>query len=199
MSRNEKNPLRAPDPRPARTRAAIIAAVESIGASGAELNVSSIVKEAGLSRSSFYSQFKDVGDIAVQLIAELMESPAVRGVTDATQGDDEATKGTIHVESFVEGIYEHRFVYGVLLGGSADSAAQRQVCEMMTRESLPAFLRYAQENETTDFDPEFMARFLAAGTLANIVAWLCSDDPVSTDEMVRRLRSAIPHWAPLIF
>jgi AcrR family transcriptional regulator len=62
---------RAADPRPARTRAAIHAAVERLTATaGAEVTVNAIAQEAGVSRTSFYAQFEDLDALAVSMLVD---------------------------------------------------------------------------------------------------------------------------------
>lgn len=181
---------RAPDPRPARTRAAILAAIERLGARDVELNVASIVKEAGLSRSSFYSQFKDVGDVAVQSVERLLEEliendSALRGRHEGT--DLQITLLTI--DRFLSEFHARRALFSALFGAGSGSC-QRDACEIMTRISLPAFRR----NAPGGVDPEFAARFLAAGTLVSMVEWVLTEKPVPLDEMKQRLFSMMPAW-----
>lgn len=181
MSFTDQKPTRAPDPRPARTRAAIIRAVETLGATPGQLNVSNIVKEAGLSRSSFYSQFSDVSDIAVQMIRGLLDELSV------SQDKTFIVRSQHIVDAFLDEIDKHRHLYAALLGRSADSAAQKTICDMLTEAALPS-AAYS-ESSNRDDDQEFVARFLVAGALASAVDWITAENPVPLNVMKRRIQS----------
>lgn len=180
---------RAPDPRPARTRSAILTAVETLGKKGAELNVSSIVHEAGLSRSSFYSQFKDVGDIAVQLVTELyveIESldaePRSKGQTDA------ATVQT--AEMLLNEFWQRRHLYTAVLGGGANVSAQWAVCEVMGE----GVLKSIERSTPPDIDTAVASRFIAAGILASTIDWIASEDALPLPEFHKRVLQMLPAW-----
>lgn len=167
-----------------------------LGAVDAEVNVSTIVKEAKLSRSSFYSQFKDVGDIAVQLIGELLTELLVKDARMRAEkrfSNDEITRTSI--DYFLSKIDERRNLYASLFGGGADASAQVKVCDMMMRLIQPAFVEIPPSGAHKDFDAEFAARFLGAGALANIIAWVTSDDPLSVEQVRQRLIALMPPWA----
>lgn len=191
----QKNENRAPDPRPARTRAAILQAVEALGVNGGEINVSNIVKEAGLSRSSFYSQFKEVSDIAVQLVQELIY-PTPEDIEASKDPNDPryGRFGLTNVDVFLEEFHSRRNLYAALFGEGAESAAVKKVSDMMAEVSRPAFVARALSVGKTEFEGEFAARFVAAGAISNMAAWCSSDSPVSVEVMKLHLMSALPAW-----
>ena len=178
IGKSAAKPERAPDPRPARTRAAILAAIERLGEQGAELSVSSVVVEASLSRSSFYSQFTDIGDVAVQLLRELYERNTVPEEPRAAM--------TLLLTEF----HARRHLYAVVLGDSATVSSEWEVCEVIAAASLPAIAAAAPPH----VQPEFAARFFASGTLACIVAWLRSEHPASIDTIADQLLLMRPSW-----
>ncbi len=189
---NEKAPkstTRAPDPRPARTRAAILAAIEQLGSKGSEISVSAVVIEAGLSRSSFYSQFKDMGDVAVQLLRELYERPEPPQLSPEGDGSSpieilSATALLLHE------MQERRYLYASVLGSSAAISAQWEVCEILAQGVLRSIGGIVPEH----IDSMFAARYIASGYLANIVEWLTSENPVSADVLEQQLRELLPGW-----
>lgn len=63
---------RAPDPRPARTRAAVYEAARSLNAEGAEVTVNSLTRRAGISRAAFYSHFSGLDDLVGAMIGALV-------------------------------------------------------------------------------------------------------------------------------
>ena len=187
--KTRKSATRAPDPRPARTRAAILAAIERLGEQGAELSVSQVVAEAGLSRSSFYSQFKDLGDVAVQLVRELYHRPDAADLDPSGKGSP--PDSILSATGVLLAEFENRRpLYAAVLGSSAAVSAQWEVCEIMAQGALRSIGGLVPEH----IDPEFAARHIASGYLANIVEWLCSEHPVSTGELESQLREMLPIW-----
>lgn len=72
---SEPQPTRAPDPRPARTRAAIKDAVARLAERpGNDMTVNAITREAGVSRSAFYDQFSDLDALAIDMLAEVFRT-----------------------------------------------------------------------------------------------------------------------------
>lgn len=184
-----KSPTRAPDPRPARTRAAILAAIEQLGSKGSEISVSAVVIEAGLSRSSFYSQFKDLGDVAVQLLRELYARPEAAHLSPDGHGNSpsEILSATALL---LREMQERRHLYASVLGGSAAISAQWEVCEILAQGALRSIGGVVPEH----IDPMFAARYVASGYLANIVEWLTSENPVSAEALEQQLRELLPSW-----
>lgn len=180
------SPTRAPDPRPARTRAAIIAAIERLSEDGKELSVSLIVAEAGLSRSSFYSQFNDIGDVAVQLIQEHYELPTAGEVHDPVTGSL-AQATTFMLTEFDR----RRFLYAAVLGSSADVSAEWAACQIIAKAWLPL----VSAKVPSPVQPDFAARYIAAGHLAGVVGWLRSDEPGPLADIEAQFVGLLPAWA----
>lgn len=178
ISKTALKPERAPDPRPARTRAAIISAIERLSERGGELSVSSVVVEASLSRSSFYSQFNDIGDVAVQL---------VRAHYDQT---DTPTESFAAVKFLLSEFETHRHLYSAVLGNTAVVSAEWAVCEIIADAWAPMLATVAPST----VQPEFAARFLASGTLAIIVGWLRSEHPADVDVVAAQVVKMLPSW-----
>ncbi len=180
------SPTRAPDPRPARTRAAIIAAIEHLGQQGKELSVSLIVAEAGLSRSSFYSQFNDIGDVAVQLIQEHYQQSAAEEIHSPATADFAQATNFLLTE-----FDRRRYLYAAVLGSSADVSAEWAACQIIAGAWLPMITAKVPQH----LQPEFAARYIAAGHLAGVVAWLRSENPAPLADVETQIVGLLPTWA----
>lgn len=174
---------RAPDPRPARTRAAILSAIERLGREDKELSVSQVVSEASLSRSSFYSQFTDIGNVAVQLFREFYEQNASE-LLDQPQTLAEATT------TLLSEFNSKRYLYAAVLGSSAAVSAEWEVCEIIANAWAPIIAKQAPSHVSA----EFAAVHLASGHLACIVTWLRSEKPASFEEIETQLHDMLPAW-----
>lgn len=179
---------RAPDPRPARTRAAILNAVERLGVQGKELSVSAIVSEASLSRSSFYSQFKDLGDIAVQLIGELRDNPLT--ASDNHDANPDGHSSALNFLPLLTEFKKRSALYAAVLTSTAATGAQFQIHDILAEWMLPSVAAHAPK----DIDPSFAARFISSGCLSSIVDWLNSEKPTSLDQVGNDIRALLPSW-----
>lgn len=70
---------RAPDPRPARTRAAIFAAARELTAVDGEVTVNALAKRAGVSRAAFYSHFSGLDDLMGAMLQQMFDAAWKRG------------------------------------------------------------------------------------------------------------------------
>lgn len=181
---------RATDPRPARTRAAILDAIERLGARGSELTVATIVAEARLSRSSFYSQFKDLADVAVQLMGELYDEIEVRDAELRTrEGPGAATRA--RTEMLVLELQRRSHLYAAVLGTAVSAEGLREIFALIVKGNLEAVRRIAPAG----VEPEQATLYIAAGTLAVLVDWLMAGASTPVDAVLAELFSLFPSWA----
>ena len=73
MTSSNSSGERAPDPRPARTRAAIFTAARELSADDGEVTVNALAKRAGVSRAAFYSHFSGLDDL-LAFCAKMIEA-----------------------------------------------------------------------------------------------------------------------------
>lgn len=180
---------RALDPRPARTRAAILNAIQRLGARGVELTIATIVEEAGLSRSSFYSQFKDLGDVVVQLFQGLQDRVmALDSEEFENINDPEAAMASYRL--ITAELQKHRALYAAVLSATTTSETHLQLTRVFTKTSEGPAHRAAPPG----IDPDLAALYIGAGTLAVLVAWLHAENPQSEAEVHRQLLSLVPAW-----
>lgn len=184
-----KSATRAPDPRPARTRAAIIEAIERLGEQDKDISVSLVVAEAGLSRSSFYSQFNDLGDVAIQLIQQLYDDPVPELIGHLDPGAPLEARFNA-TRALLDEFRKRRGLYTAVLGSSATVTAQREVCEILAR----SVMRDISPLVPAHINAEVAARFIAAGYLVNIIEWLGSDQPDPIETITAELIALLPPW-----
>lgn len=180
---------RAVDPRPARTRAMILDAVERLGSQGRELTVASVVEEAELSRSSFYTQFRDLGDIAVQLFEELHEDivPNDAKLRESTTGRYAARTALTVI---TEELKLRRYLYAAALGAVHSARATHRIAQIMVQGVLPAVRRTAPKH----IDAEQTAVFIAGATLSSLIFWLQERPERSASEVREEIIELLPTW-----
>mgnify|MGYP001034323998 CR=1 FL=1 len=77
---------RAPDPRPARTKAAIFAAARDLTSTDGDVTVNALAKRAGVSRAAFYSHFSGLDDLMGAMLQQMFDAAWERGGMFAAQG-----------------------------------------------------------------------------------------------------------------
>ncbi|WP_282857287.1 TetR/AcrR family transcriptional regulator [Pseudoclavibacter helvolus] len=180
---------RSPDPRPARTQAAIVAAVERLSARGEEVTVPAIVAEAGVSRSTFYAQFKDLDALAVRILTEVFtQIEALDLSLRETQTPIETARAT--TSQLVAEFAKRRTLYAGVLGSRTTTEAARAVRAAFAEQALGTM----QLTVPAGLDPKVAADYVAGGSLAVLTAWLLSDTPEPTERVQQQLLALLPAW-----
>lgn len=180
---------RSPDPRPARTQAAIIAAVERLSARGDEVTVPTIVAEAGVSRSTFYAQFKDLDALAVRILTEVFTQIEALDLSLRVSATPiETTRAT--TSQLVAEFAKRRTLYAGVLGSRTTTEAARAVRAAFAEQALGTM----QLTVPSGLDPKVAAEYVAGGSLAVITAWLLSDTPEPTERVQQQLLALLPAW-----
>ncbi|SMH39120.1 transcriptional regulator, TetR family [Rathayibacter oskolensis] len=189
------------DPRARRTRRRVFDAVERLvmqaeGERAEGIAVSDIVREAGISRSSFYAHFDDAAAVASALLREDLV------VADVAEGDAEDATGAVALRRgyarLVERLVDrHAFHARLRARASARVASDDAVLDTVLalhREVL------ARVDAPASVDPELTATFAAGGVLAVAGAWLAGSIDGTDEELVEHLVALLPPWlaeAPL--
>ncbi|VXB99278.1 TetR/AcrR family transcriptional regulator [Pseudoclavibacter sp. 8L] len=180
---------RSPDPRPARTQAAIIDAVERLSARGEEVTVPAIVAEAGVSRSTFYTQFRDLDALAVRILTEVFtEIEALDLRLRAAATPIETARAT--TSQLVAEFAKRRTLYAGVLGSRTTTEAHRAVRAAFADQALGTMQLTVPEG----LDPKVAADYVAGGTLAVLTAWLLSDAPEPIERVQQQLLALLPTW-----
>lgn len=189
ISADPTSPQRATDPRPARTRAAIYAAIDRLGTLGSPVTVAAIVAEAQISRSSFYSQFRDFDDVAVQVITALLaDIQHIDSQVRNSHGHRDATVSKFDL--FFAECRQQRGLYRAVLCGDLSHRARTEISRVMTQSALATAELAAPPN----VDRTLAATFISAGVLAVTTEWLSSDEPVSEEYLLTQIFGFLPWW-----
>lgn len=180
---------RAEDPRPARTRAAIVAAVEALSERGDEVAVPAIVAEAGISRSTFYTQYRDLDALAVAILTDAFTRiEALDLELRRTATPIETAQAT--TAQLVAEFDRKRSLYAGVLGSRTTTEAHRAVQDAFAEQALDTMRATVPDH----LDPRVAADYVAGGSLAVITAWLLSEQPAPTEHVQRQLLALLPTW-----
>jgi len=198
-------PARAIDPRPARTRAAIIAATEHLVTEDhtTEVSVNAIVRAARVSRSAFYAQFSDLDELAVAMLVDAfreiglddVRARAEDGAGDwaGSAGDARRHLATVSNRRLVEHIAARYPFYRASLDWRLSGRVHETVVSAYA-DQVAATMRVLGDHVPVGADPEDTARFVAGGAIALLTDWLRTDAPERQDRIVERLLAMLPDW-----
>lgn len=162
---------RAPDPRPARTRAAIYAAARELSAADGEVTVNALAKRAGVSRAAFYSHFGGLDDLIGAMVHELLDGIRVeadallrqgRSVHEIVQYSAVATSAyVVEHHAFLRGAIDWKFTQRPYMGLVRIYAELFEYAFTQLGDVVPAHLPQRE-----------LSHFLAGGYIHVIAAWL---------------------------
>lgn len=188
-------PLRAIDPRPARTRAAIYRAVERLTTDiEGEVSVNAIVRAAGVSRSAFYAQFADLDGLAVAMLVDSFRDIGADDV-DARRSGSVGLRGLARSSNtrLVAHVAARRRFYRASLDWRLTSQVHETVVSAYA-DQVAETMRALGARMPDHVDRDDTARFVAGGAVAMLTAWLRSAEPCPQDRLVSRLLAVMPDW-----
>lgn len=180
------------DPRVARTRAAIVAAVHRVLAANPEsIAVTDVIRESGVSRSSFYSHFASIDELAMYLLGEEYSRIAAldRDLRQTHSVSDlEAMRRS--QERLVDHYTENRALYAAALALSTETD-RRAATEM----AIPILANIrALSGVPADIQPEIAALYVANAAVGLLHAWLRGEVEATKTQLVNHLVSLLPVW-----
>jgi AcrR family transcriptional regulator len=176
------------DPRAARTRQGILAAVARLhSAHIGDISVSHIVREAKISRSSFYAHFSSLDDLAVALLRQEFASVAVL-TTHSAPVDSLRQSYTRLVQHFAQ----RESIYSYALGLPLSRRAFDDVIAGYAEQVLASFDEPASEADA--IRARLAATYVAGGTVSLLSAWVSDQYDISADQLVDELIALLPPW-----
>ena len=191
---------RAPDPRPARTKAAIFAAARDLTASDGEVTVNALAKRAGVSRAAFYSHFSGLDSLMGEMLQGMFDTAWVRGAEYAAKGA--STRGAVKfgfgmLVAYVE--RHHAFLRGAL-DWKFSHRTFKIMIDMMTTMHTQA-MGYLKDDVPAWVRPEAVSRLIAGGVVSLCVDWLLMTEDQARDgleldatELLTTILQHVPSW-----
>jgi AcrR family transcriptional regulator len=187
------------DPRAARTRQGILDAVMRLRSrSSGDLAVTDIVREAAISRSSFYAHFAGLDELAIELLRRDFASAAP--VAASTKGATRESARASYVR-LVEHFSTHQSIYSSALGLPLSRRAYDEVIASYAEQLMASFAPLAAESpdESTAVKPadvraRVAATYVAGGTVMLLGSWIAGELPLSKEELVDELVALLPPW-----
>jgi AcrR family transcriptional regulator len=177
-------------------------AIDRLGAlSPHQVTVAAIAREAGVSRSVFYTQFSGLEDLLSEVVAQTAErfGSAAR---EAIIAGGFASRRELALESLAR-LVEHVDTHATFYAAAASWKMTMAVHESTTRsyaahiQVLVATVRdYAPEDHRLPNDGEanLVAEYIAGGITAAVTAWLRADRATPGPVFCEQLLALLPEW-----
>ena len=185
-------PMRAADPRPLKTRAAIFASVESLSAQpAAEITINAIVRGAGVSRTAFYAQFPDLEALAVAMLVDTLED---LGLAPATATGTPDVRAAFHrLSTHIAG---RRTFYRAALDWRLTSSVDEKIVDAYARQ-IREVIRSLGDAVPPQLRHDDAVLFIAGGMVTLVTRWLRDSDAepyADPQTLTDRLLSVVPGW-----
>lgn len=185
------------DVRAVRTRGEIVKALERLAERGEAITVSSIVREAGISRGTFYTHYSGLEELAVELQAEVVHFLAGVERTEAHL-DSEATMHSRRssIAAALGGVVEHyaryRPFYAAVFAVPISQAAAKVRVEALASELMEHMRVDAVVPEKVNV--RMAALFIAGGWTAVITDWVLGELVATEAEVTDHMVNLVPEW-----
>jgi AcrR family transcriptional regulator len=177
------------DPRAARTRQGILSAVARLHSSeSGDISVSDIVREAKISRSSFYAHFSSLDDLAVALLRQ--EFASVTASPSRERGPVSGLRESY--TRLVQHFAQRESIYAYALGLPLSRRAFDDVIAAYAEQVLASFDEPASDADA--IRARLAATFVAGGTVSLLSAWVADHHDISADQLVDELIALLPPW-----
>jgi AcrR family transcriptional regulator len=183
----------ASDPRVARTRERIIASCRDLLDSGRPVTVAAICTRAKVGRSTFYTHFATVGDVAVAAVDRLFDGL----ITDDIERRTASTLRRpvivrVGLHHLLRAVLEERafFLYA-LAAPATERVRERFVSDLAA--SMRTMIRMERPDASEAFH-RTAAAFTANGAVGALLDWVADPAGRSEEEMIDILSELLPPW-----
>lgn len=181
------------DPRAARTRDQIVAACGALLDAGESVSVTAICARAGVGRSTFYTHFATVGEVAIAAVDRIFDEVARRDIE--RRSDPRLLRAAITRTGLHELITalrtEQRYVRYIRSTPAIERVRER-IAEELSRHVRSTIL--AQRPDASDAYLRTVGEFIAGGAVSVLLAWLDDPEGRTEDELVETIVSILPTW-----
>ncbi|WP_368497004.1 TetR/AcrR family transcriptional regulator [Herbiconiux sp. A18JL235] len=177
----------SPDPRVARTRTAIAAAVHALSDAGEVLSVAAIVRTAGISRASFYAHYADLDELANGLRRD-----AFLTIADLYQHDDRPDAMRTSQDRLVAHFAGNRALYAA--AGALPTTKEGYLAGVRAMAAVIEEALAGHPSRPSDLDPEATARYISGAAYGLLDAWITGEIALSEERLADHLTRLLPSW-----
>ena len=191
---------RAPDPRPARTKAAIFAAARDLTSIDGDVTVNALAKRAGVSRAAFYSHFSGLDDLMGAMLQQMFDAAWERGGAFAEQGRSLHEAVQFGFGMFVAYVERHHAFLRGALDWKFSHRTYMILVKTMTRLHGVALSRLGDQVPTR-LRGASVGRSIAGSALALAAQWLveteqraAEGEPLDATSLLEEVLLFAPGW-----
>lgn len=189
------------DARAIRTRSDIARALETLAGHGETITVSSIVREAGISRGTFYTHYSNLEELAVEFQADIVHLLAGAERDEAHLSPTMSTaqrRETIRValREVVRHYGRYRPFYTAAFGVPIPQAAATARVEALAGE-LTEHMR-VDALVPADINVRIAALFIAGGWTTIITEWVMGKLDATEEQVTEHMVNLAPQWLYLL-
>ncbi|MDF2443409.1 MAG: hypothetical protein JWR01_1612 [Subtercola sp.] len=182
------------DPRVFRTRAKILDAVHALVARHEpSISVPDIVREAGISKTSFYHHFASLDEIALLLVEQAyVDSGRVSRAAHASDELSYAETTRAYYRRLVEHYVEHREFYRSVVTLRLSRDVHTHAVRAMAADIEPDVA--GNPYRPPSVRPYLAASFIASAVVGFLDEWIEGDFDATSDELLEGLLQLLPPW-----
>lgn len=158
----------------------------------ADIGVAAVARAAGVGRSTFYTHFATIEDLAVTAASELFTQGSAEDVERRTAhrlGRREITR--LGLEQLVADLWEGRALLVSAVSLPTGAVVRQRIAADVARSLVPTIL--AERPGLSEDELRLTASYIAGGVANLVLAWI--DEPtVDRDDLVEYLLSLLPGW-----
>ena len=194
---SERSSPRAPDPRSARTIAALRQGLNNalIHREIDGLSVVDICRAAGVKRSSFYTHFTSVADLVISTaLIDLSEWLA----PSDPQLDRDAFENELAdtLLGALDKMRPHRVLFGKIFRASSASALRAELVAAVSSKVMEIIDGWRRRGAHIDIDQEIVVAYSAHGVVGVLEFWSVAEQEPSPARIAQALTQTIPAWWP---
>lgn len=178
------------DPRAARVRSQLFAAAHRLECASHPVSVSTLTKEAGVSRSVFYAHFADIADFVLQMQREHID--ALASAFRDTDTADLREAGLAGQLAFVSYFSDHRETYRAVMSLAGEGVVTGGIAAVIKDAIASHIRRFARLPE--GLSEEAAATYISGGIAHLIAGWLLDPDPIDEASLAQCLTDLMPGW-----
>ena len=160
-----------------------------------DIGVAELCREAGVHRTTFYGHYENVGNVAADMYASLLDEASAVTFLDEHSLEDLAERYVDATTSVLHGVRSERRSLRVLLASEVSLGFRRRLISRFEERARDAIAAFRARGLDAPFDDAVAASFVSGGVVGAVLLWADSDgedDEALSREIVRHM----PPWWP---
>ncbi len=175
------------DPRVARTRTGIAAAVHALSDADEELSVAAIARAAGISRASFYAHYASLDELA-----DSLRRDAFLAIADLYQHDERPDAMRAAQDRLVAHFAANRALYAAV--GALPVTKEGYLAGVRAMAAVIEEALLEHPARPAELVPEATARYIAGAAYGLLDAWIADEIDLDEQALADHLTRLLPVW-----